>query len=255
MRKTINNPHTSKRKELLKLIEHHGSCWNIGQAFKNGERPTNVEVVVVELVKESEDKLNLDGDFDQTKQDFSFDTLHEANEVQQYDFFKAKVQLHDVEVNAYKELVAAQMEYDRISNDESYTGYKSKVSRGEYSKELNKGTLGITKKHWDALVKESKFAELLTKRLRDDFFNKHMSKQKTIAFTYSNIMEMLGLLLDKNNKIQIFNNCVSDCFDLLTRYHKDNTTHFEGWKTNQAFKVKKRFILPNVISRIRTIFV
>nr|MDQ3099950.1 DUF4942 domain-containing protein [Bacteroidota bacterium] len=45
----------------------------------------------------------------------------------------------------------------------------------------------------------------------------------------------------------IMHRCVVEAFDLMTRYHKDNTVHLEGWVTNDAYMVKRRVILPNMV--------
>lgn len=46
----------------------------------------------------------------------------------------------------------------------------------------------------------------------------------------------------------IMDKAVSDLFDKFTKYDKKNTNHTEGWKTNSAFKVNKRVILPEFVT-------
>ena len=40
--------------------------------------------------------------------------------------------------------------------------------------------------------------------------------------------------------------CIEEAFDNMTKYHKDNRVYVEGWKTNDAWKVNRKFILPNM---------
>ena len=44
---------------------------------------------------------------------------------------------------------------------------------------------------------------------------------------------------------------IMDVFDKFTQYHKENRCHVEGWKTNEAWKVNKKVILPNYLGDIR----
>jgi hypothetical protein len=50
-----------------------------------------------------------------------------------------------------------------------------------------------------------------------------------------------------DNKGAIIDRCILDVFDLLTRYYSDNRVHIEGWKTNEAYKVGIKFILPRIL--------
>jgi len=58
---TIHNPYSARRKELVALIEKHGSVEFIGKAFDNAERKTSIEVAIVRLHKP---KKFIDFDFD-----------------------------------------------------------------------------------------------------------------------------------------------------------------------------------------------
>ena len=52
---TVNNPFSASRKRLTAIIERHGSVEFIGQAFRTADNPTDVEIALVRLHKESED--------------------------------------------------------------------------------------------------------------------------------------------------------------------------------------------------------
>lgn len=38
-----------------------------------------------------------------------------------------------------------------------------------------------------------------------------------------------------------------EAFDIMTRYHGENRVHVEGWKTNDAWRVNRRVVLPRVV--------
>jgi len=49
------------------------------------------------------------------------------------------------------------------------------------------------------------------------------------------------------SNMDIFKQNITDVFDYLTKYHKENRVHIEGWKTNDRWMVKKKFILPYIV--------
>ena len=50
-----------------------------------------------------------------------------------------------------------------------------------------------------------------------------------------------------DNRGQIMEHCLMDVFDWMTKYHKENRCHIEGWKTNDAYKVNQKVIIPGYI--------
>jgi len=54
-----------------------------------------------------------------------------------------------------------------------------------------------------------------------------------------------NLIMSKGN---ILNQCVVDAFDLMTSYHEKNSIHVEGWKSNKAWKINRRIILPHIVT-------
>jgi len=49
------------------------------------------------------------------------------------------------------------------------------------------------------------------------------------------------------NRNQIMENCILATFDTATAFHSKNLIHVAGWKTNKAYKVNKKIILPSLI--------
>ena len=67
-----------------------------------------------------------------------------------------------------------------------------------------------------------------------------------MAFSRENIGVLLQTLLQSRDNIM--RECIVEVFDNLTLYHKQNRVHVEGWKTNDAWKVNQRFIMPDIVS-------
>jgi len=245
---TYNNAYTNERTLLANIINEHGKVTQLGKIFKDAERKTNVDVIMVELVKNTESKFDFDVDFD--SEYFAMpDDLGNTSELIIRDMLENREARYIASIEAYKEMVQARRKFKKYV-EPLVSEYKVK----DYIKSdfFNKFIQQFNGDAWDRLLTESNFANLLTKRVRDEFIYKQFPKQKNIAFTKPNMVQLLSILM--NNKGLIIDRCILDAFDLLTRYHKGNRVHIEGWKTNEAYKVGMKFILPRVMKEYDSVF-
>lgn len=67
-----------------------------------------------------------------------------------------------------------------------------------------------------------------------------------MAFSEENVYALVESIF--LNRGAILQQCVVEAFDLMTRYYDENRVHVEGWKTNDAWKVNRRVVLPRVVS-------
>lgn len=86
--------------------------------------------------------------------------------------------------------------------------------------------------------------DLVSKGVREDF-QALQEQQQGMVFDKRNVAILLDMLFASRENIM--EKCIEEAFDLLTKYHKENRVYVEGWKTNDAWKVNQRFILPYVI--------
>ena len=68
-----------------------------------------------------------------------------------------------------------------------------------------------------------------------------------MVLTKEHIGQILSMIVP--NSGAIMDQAVVAVFDLFTAYHKQNRLHVEGWVTNSAWKVNRKVILPNWVSR------
>lgn len=64
----------------------------------------------------------------------------------------------------------------------------------------------------------------------------------SMDFNEPNIWALFEMLMV--NRVDNLQKCIVEVFDLLTTYDKKNRVHREGWKTNSAYKVNRKVILP-----------
>lgn len=97
---------------------------------------------------------------------------------------------------------------------------------------------------WKSLFEDSKFREFMTSGARRDF-DKFSKDNGMLAFNEENITFVFESLL--SSRAIILQSNIEEVFDYLTRYHDENRYHPEGWKTNDRWMVKQKFILPYIV--------
>lgn len=239
---SINNPFTNQRKELRQIIDLWGSTEFIGQAFKRSERRTEVEVVIVRLHKpESATRLEFEGVNFEQDIPFDYEGFNEAP-LAHRDAIKTLVshykRAREILVRRYQ--VQAELEFCLIGSAEnSYALGEIFRCENDLTKQLN----ALKARFWQTLFDKTQIAKMTTSGFQRDFSDFERS-QKLMAFTESNILEVLEIFF--LNRVEIMQNCIVEVFDKLTEYH-DNRLG-EGWKTNSAFQVNKKLIFPWVMN-------
>lgn len=253
---TLSNPYSAKRQLLAKLIEDHGSVENLGACFDSEEafRKTKVEVVLVRLSKENAFKKATvdftDSGFDKDPEvDFAQPDLE--NQLERPDAVAGLVLRHKKCLALFESIAKQVKELDFYSQGISLweavewplrllCGSGGGTAPGSYSRFAEE----FKKLSWDNLFTMTKYKSLASRQVKRDF-EAFCKENRDMAFTEQNISRVLdGLFASRGN---IMRQCVVDAFDLMTAYHEQNRVHVEGWKTNDAWRVNRKVILPNVI--------
>lgn len=247
---TIRNPHTKRRQWLVDLIEQHGSVEYIGPAFKYSQRPTEVDVALVRLQKHDEaDRFQFweDEAFQPEEQDFSFTEESMSNMPAVNDRIAAMVHQYQLSQQSFVEYMKA---YRRmIQHAGSLVGDRSlkelmanSVESGTGKACFNTFVSGLQRMAWDEIFQRTKINDLMTRGVRADF-EKMRKSQGGMPLTEANIHNLLQLLF--LNRETILQRCIEEAFDVLCAYHEGNKSHWEGWRTNNAFKVNRKVIMPD----------
>lgn len=252
---TLKNPYTENRKTLLEqLNKYNAQIEYIDNAFTSAERKTGVEValikVFIEQVQEESDIYNRFKKAEQIE-----DIYEEATDIEVTDYIKAAVNQFNVEVKSGLELIRqyrALMPYMQNSFNEDYKrpilrlvnshdrSYNDCVSINDYLKD-------VRLKYWRALLSNPKFTGKLTSKLQDEYREK-VQKLADYDFTEFNIY---NLSAEMNSQIkQGIEDEIIAMYDRLTETHSyypefsKNRHYYNGWKTNSAYKIGKKVILP-----------
>jgi len=260
---TINNPYTEKRKLLQKIIQDYGSVEELGQVFKNSERPTDVNVSMVRLHKLSNAKLNFE--FEEVNQEKSF-SINESN-------ITDAPAIRDIIGNMliqYEQVKNTFVEYMKIAEKLDFYG-QSLIKKRDYIKEqtdifqlahkcykdektkkkaFNVFCDGMKQNMWQLIfdnlnnISSVDMEKFMTHSVRKNY-SEFVQKQGQMDFTRENVWNIITMLFE--NKKNILERSIMEVFEIFTKYHADNRVHIEGWKTNDAYKVNRKVIIPYAI--------
>lgn len=122
----------------------------------------------------------------------------------------------------------------------NYNAYNSKLSINGFVRE-------VRAKYWRALFKNPKFVGKLTNRLRESLFNR-IDELREYDFSLHNIYELKIEIQDM--VIKGVEDCIVELFDELSHKYcwfdetSNNIHYYNGWKTNKAWIINKKVIIP-----------
>jgi hypothetical protein len=239
--------------DVLKQLENNKRIKWLGRCFKDAERSTNVEVVMIKITKP---KGNFSFDFGE----INFDLDAEAKNAQcNPNTLASKDVVRDLvaRYNAAKKILLdryeAQQKLDFYLQGISTPVYGSVDKGDRYNStdkplenivKLNEQLLYLKSCFWNTVFIKTEIGNKATSNFKKKF-EQFTIQQSAIAFTEENVKEVLYLFIA--NMGDMMKDCVIEVFDKATSYHEKNQIHHEGWKTNKSWKLNKRIILPNGI--------
>lgn len=250
---TVRNPFSAERQRLAQIIEQYGSVEFVGQAFAAGERPTDVDTVLVHLEK----KQTVDDLVSSWRDGLTPADRHtepDAGMNGQVVLPRAEIETLVAAYNA-----GAQAAIEQAVATQKVEFYKSVLGsaahgreRGESVEErvresVDETVLQLRAGAWRSLLYKSRFSEKLAsgarKRLEREF-----SEVSKLEFSLSNARSFVQGVLESAGQLQQQMAC--DAFDMITAFHSENRVWYRGWKSNDkhrtaGWRIKKsRFILP-----------
>lgn len=248
---SINNPYTGERMRLARIIEQFGWVEELGPVFRNAERPTDVSVSLIHL-QDTRPKEEFLSDFEPAPMeggDFNPDDIAD-NAVALANVFESYEARFGATMAAFKDLLIATakvkhylkpLTMDYPSPDKLI----SEAMKPDHGPRLRYETFleSVTKTAWDYLFSKTKLAAVTTEGVRKEI-EQTQAAQGRMAFTAANMEDLFYTLF--MNREHVMMECILEVFDELTKYHKKNREALPGWKTNTAYAVKSRFILPNI---------
>ena len=262
---TIKNPYSNSRKDLIqKLNKLNASIEYIQNAFIDAERKTGVEVALIYIEKYQNVETEIFNDMTQSED--TFEDLQESKEVATRDNIRNIVQRY----NQDKETVTNQI-MDFYKNYKKVSKYLTLAVVGEdiqrHSSSVKEETKDLTeimksklnyfatklkRDYWLEAMNLNEVKSKLTSKKRTELVSK-LNQYANMDFTESNIKIFIENLIAEYPKM--IDEAIEDMFDKFTFYafrdgrntnneYSKNIHLFNGWKTNTAYKVNKKIILP-----------
>ena len=249
---TIRNPYSNKRKELLKTLTKLGAKIEyIKDVFIHADRITSVEIALISII------------FNNTIEDVIFEgCTNTENE-------KVDEIRENHEVSTRKNIEELVLDYNRTASlcvetiINYYKNYKivgKFLSLNDHADSIKPAVADLTglvqeqvnivlhkiRKHfWIKTLSLEEVRKKMTQaRLKE--FDEKISQQQLMDFTENNIRTfILNLISNYEDTLTL---ATIEIFDKFTKSswrdtcYEENVLHFNGWKTNDSFKVGPKVI-------------
>ena len=254
---TLRNPCTNTRKELARRLEELGAEIEYKpRQFMQAERRTPVDVALINIIIERKVEDDLFEGANDTAEICS-ETIEDRHEVSTG--------------KRIEELVARYNEVVRLTVETIVNFYRNHNTVGRYiglnreptgnwspkkgyeltakvQETVNSTVRTIRTDYWRMTLDLPEVKDRMTQKRRKEFEEK-LRQNEHMDFTERNIRQFLINLIDGYTKT--LEEGVLEVFDRLTirnSYHEElhtkNIHYFNGWKTNNAYRVGQRVIVP-----------
>ncbi|MDT0160321.1 DNA N-6-adenine-methyltransferase [Bacillus sp. AG4(2022)] len=250
---TLRNPYSNTRKDLIaQLDKYNAEVEFLQDAFTEAERKTNVETVIIfiDIPKIEHSSVILD----ELKQEEAYKAKSEYNsdKLIESDFIRGIVQQYNYEVKAglrlieeYNSLVPYMLgSFKDNGNPVLKLGLEYEDKDGS---NLENGYIKqIRLKYWKALFNNEQFMGLFTSNLKQKYMQQ-VEELKDYDFSFYNIYT-IRIQLNKE-MIQGVEDTILNLFEEFSYKHyydesSKNIHMYNGWKTNKAYKINKKVIIP-----------
>jgi hypothetical protein len=252
---TLRNPHTNSRKLLTrKLEELNATIEYIPGAFLTAERKTAVEVALISIIVERKVEDDLFRGADDTAEEVAVE-VEEKHEVATGKTVEELVLDYNQRVQVGTDtIIGFYRNFRKVGNYLSLNeaGGKDKSYNTEDLTTMMQNTLNtllvnIRKDFWRKALDLKEVKSRLTEKKRQEF-ETVLTQRAQMDFTEKNIRQFVINLIGSYE--QVLTDAVLDLFDKLTLEscyrstpYEKNIHYFNGWKTNNAFKVGKRVVV------------
>lgn len=254
---TIKNPYSNKRKLLVNTLEkYNAEIKYVQDAFKNAERKTGVEVAIihVEIPAPFKEKSQIWEELEQNN--VEIDEPEFSNEIVSADDpLRMAVKLYKQELQAGKRLIEEYLAlkpyltstFENEDTPSYMRGCLLTLSSGKNGVNWNEYLYSLRYKYWYQLLHNPAFMNNLTSNLREEYYSM-ISEFAHRDFSLKNIYDVKMDIISRTAK-GIEDKIVSMFESLSYQYSMEaagNVHYFNGWKSNSAFKINKKVVIPYV---------
>lgn len=250
----VTRPHTKEMELLKAFVEQYGSFEDMGPAFAQARRPTEVPIGLIRMTKpKGASKTYFDFgpmEMEDTLAKLNLETTSDARELAHPDRIGAVVNQYQQTRDAFVDVVKAQQKIrffsERSCSEDAWNTALQALShsRGDIEDAFEEFTDKIRSGFWAQALRQLGMEKYMTEDLRKKL-DAFVQQQGRMAFNKENIERMYETLLF--NRKGIMQQAIEAVFDKLTKYYEENRCHTEGWATNLAWKANRKVVLPFAI--------
>lgn len=250
---TLRNPYNNNRIVLLdKLEQYQASIEYIKNAFIDAERKTSVEVALIKIDIPKQDNFSIILENLKQQEQHTVKETHNNYHLIHSDFIEGIVDQYNFEIKAGLQLIN---EYNSIYAN-MFKGCEltiicSKDTNDKYkdsSKDLHNSYIkDVRSKYWTTLFMSEQFMGLFTSNLRQAYVDK-VRELIDYDFSLFNIYTIRKQI--SGEMIKAAEETILSLFDEFSHKHSwydetsKNIHYYNGWKTNQAWKINNKVIIP-----------
>lgn len=254
MATNITRPHTKEMELLKHTVEQHGTFEDLGPAFANAKRPTDVPIGLIRMTKPkgpSKFQFNFKAIQEEVAEAIDLNPVAEGCELAHPDRIGAVVNQYRKTIESFGDVLKAQARI-RFFSERSCSVDPWNVAL-KVIESINYGSIEdafenfadqIRMGFWIEALKQLGMEKYMTEELRKTL-DKFIEQQGKMAFCKENIEKLYETMF--LNRKAIMQQAIEAVFDKFTKYHEDNRCHTEGWASNLAWKVNRKVVLPFMI--------
>lgn len=255
---TLKNPHTNLRMDLVKrLTKLNAEIEYLDLAFRDAERSTDVEcaLIYINIEREIEDDLFeccTDGEQtikgpDEKDREYEISTGKTIEElVAEYN---QTIRIGTETIMAYFKNYPKIWKYIGLNTEPKNHSVEDKTLTKKVQNHLNELLRTVRTDYWRRTLDLKEVRSRLTQKKQAEF-EEGLKQRCHMDFTESNIRQFVLNLMGGFEQNLI--DAVLEIFDLFTIKHsygergefEENVHYYNGWKTNRAFFVNKKVIIP-----------
>lgn len=258
---TLKNPFTKTRQDLTRRLSELGADIRFREfAFAGADRPADVEIAIVSVVMPADGAESVILDHLRPAQDNRVPHAEFGNPLVSSDRIRALVEHYNNEAEAGIKIIREFHAVSRFmlkgARDSSsilkISVDESAIKEGSHRRDTETNFLmTLRHRYWETLFTVPEFTEKLTSNVQKELHSR-VGEFAHYDFSFYNIyalyLEISKELLSNIKK------AILDLFENFTHRHhyaeySKNIHYYNGWKTNEAFKVNKKVIIPLYFDR------
>lgn len=265
---SLRNPCTSARERLKVIVEEHGTVEYLGRVFADSDNATDVEVALVRLHKDSSEnpfRIDMEQFSSETMPDFgelavSSDSLATDNRIEAYIrcwnltkaaaselirsygrflFFASAFAGNRDPMNDTAGIGGCGFAKDLASDMAKLASIRPECLSRVYNRFLDDAKSWA----WNTIFSQIGLGRYMTTGLKNKL-DEFRTAQGAMEISKDNINSLFRYIMA--NIGTIMDGCVTEVYDLFTRFYKGNTSHDEGWKTNKRYRCNRKIVVPGI---------